>query len=81
MIKTFEKIIKVQIDNTTLCRTIDLILDNITDYDLGDYISDSLDDESKDAFEKMRANDDYEVDNIIEYVKNAILEKFELEKE
>ncbi|MBQ2173594.1 MAG: hypothetical protein II453_00500 [Alphaproteobacteria bacterium] len=80
MIKNFEKTLNVQIDNTVIRGTVEKILDNIDYFDLGDYISDSLDTENKNTFEKMRASDNDIVAAIIDYVINAILEKFEIER-
>ncbi len=81
MIKTFEKTLSVQIDNTVIQEIVKLILENVEDEDLIDYINDSLDDESREAFGIMIENDGFVKDEIIDYVRNAILEKFELEKE
>lgn len=80
MIKTFEKTLSVQIDNTTLRCVVERILDDIFNSDLLDCIHDSLDSESMDAFEIMTENDDFVKDEIIDYVRNAILEKFEIER-
>lgn len=80
MIKTFEKTLSVQIDNTTLRCVVERILDDISNSDLLDYISGSLDDESEEAFEIIRENDDFVIDNIVTYVTDAILEKFEIER-
>lgn len=80
MIKTFEKTLSVQIDNTTLRCVVERILDDIFNSDLLDCIHDSLDSESTEAFEIMTENDDFVKDEIIDYVRNAILEKFEIEK-
>lgn len=81
MIKTFEKTLSVQIDNTVIREIVELILENVYDEDLLDYINDSLDDESREAFGTMIENDGFVKDEIIDYVRNAILEKFEIEKE
>lgn len=81
MTKTFEKTLSVHIDNTTLRCVVERILDDISNSDLLDYISCSLDDESEEAFEIIRENDDFVIDNIVTYVTDAILEKFEIEKE
>lgn len=81
MIKTFEKTFSVKIDDTVIQGTVEKILNNIDYFDLGDYISDSLDTENKNTFEKMRASDNDIVAAIVDYVINAILEKFEIEKE
>lgn len=81
MIKTFEKTLSVQIDNTTLRCIVERILDDIFNRNLLDCIHDSLDSESTEAFEIMTENDDFVKDEIIDYVRNAILEKFEYEKE
>lgn len=81
MIKTFEKKLSVQIDNTTLHYVVERILDDVNTSDLTDYINDSLDDESREAFGVMIDNDDFIKDQIVSYVENAILEKFEREKE
>lgn len=80
MIKTFEKTLSVRIDNTTLRCIMERILDDISSSDLLDYISCSLDDESEEAFEIIRENDDFVIDNIGTYVTDAILEKFEIER-
>lgn len=81
MIKTFEKTFSVKIDDTVIQGTVEKILNNIDYFDLGDYISDSLDTENKNTFEKMRASGNDIVAAIVDYVINAILEKFEIEKE
>ena len=80
MIKTFEKTLSVRIDDTVIRGIVEFILENIDYFDFGDYISDSLDDENKAAFEKMRTNNDGTIGNIVDYVRNAILEKFEIER-
>ena len=80
MIKNFEKTLSVQIDNTTLRCIIERILDDISEPDLLDYISGSLDDEDSEAFEIIRENDDFVIGEIVTYVTDAILEKFEIEK-
>lgn len=80
MIKTFEKTLNVRIDDTVLRCVIERILDDIFNSDLLDCIHDSLDSESTEAFEMMTENDDFVKDEIIDYVRNAILEKFEIEK-
>lgn len=81
MIKNFEKTLKVQIDDTTLRCIVEKLLDEIIfDSDLIDCISDSLDDESREAYDIMIENDGFVRDEIVDYVKNAILEKFEIEK-
>ena len=81
MIKTFEKTLSVRIDNTVIRGTVEKILDNIDYFDLGDYISDSLDTENKNTFEKMRASDNDIVATIVDYVIDTILKNFEIEKE
>lgn len=82
MIKTFEKTLSVQINNTTLRCIMERLLDEIVfDSDLLDCISESLDDESREAFEIIADNDSSIRGDIVFYVKEAILEKFEIEKE
>lgn len=81
MIKTFEKTLSVRIDNTTLRCIMERLLDEVIfDSDLIDCIQGALDAESEEAFEIMIDNDDFVKDEIIDYVKSAILEKFEIEK-
>lgn len=80
MIKTFEKTLSVQIDNTVLRCIIERVLDDVCTADLVDYISDSLDDESREAFQILIEDDGFVKDEIIDYVENAILEKFEIER-
>jgi uncharacterized alkaline shock family protein YloU len=81
MIKTFEKTLSVQIDDTVIREIVGLILENVYDDDLIDYINDSLDDESREAFGIMIENDGFVKDEIIIYIRNTILDKFGIEKE
>ena len=82
MIKTFEKTLSVRIDNTILRCVMERLLDEVVfDSDLIYCINDALEDESREAFELIVDHNDFVKDEIVSYVKNAILEKFEIEKE
>jgi hypothetical protein len=80
MIKTFEKTLSVQIDDTVLRCIIERMLDDVYTDNLIDYINDSLNDESREAFGIIIEEDGFVKDEIVDYVENAILEKFEIER-